>query len=52
MFYIKASLVYMVLEVLILYWFSFYAILEARLGVQVLYYATIHPKINPLFLFF
>ena len=52
MFYIKASLVYMVLWVLILYQFPFYAILEARLGVQVLYYANIHPKIKPLFLFF
>ena len=51
-FYTRASLVHMVLGVLILYWFPFYARLEARLGVQSLYYAQIHPKIKPLFLFF
>ena len=51
-FYTRASLVHMVLRVLILYWFPFYARLEARLGVQSLYYAKIHPKIKPLFLFF
>ena len=51
-FYTRASLVHMVLGVLILYWFPFYARLEARLGVQSLYYAKIHPKIKPLFLFF
>ena len=50
--YTRASLVHMVLGVLILYWFPFYAKLEARLGVQSLYYAKIHPKIKPLFLFF
>ena len=51
-FYTRASLVHMVLGVLILYWFPFYARLEARLGVQSLYYAKIHPKIKPLILFF
>ena len=50
--HIKASLVHMVLGVLILYWFPFYARLEARLGVQSLYYTKMRPKIKPLFLFF
>ena len=47
----RGSLVHMVLRVLILYWCPFYARLEARLGVQILYNAKMHPKIKPLFLF-
>ena len=46
----RASLVHMVLRVLILYWCPFYARLEARLGVQFLYYARMQTEVGWFYL--